>query len=170
MAESLRLAQGLAQVILDTHGEDVVALDVRGLSSLTDFFILCTAHSARQLEAIREHVERAITSAGHRVKHVEGGASSNPSSGGADDARQWLLMDCGDVVVHLMDLRARSFYRLEELWADAPNIRFQDDGAGPERLPRPDTSSGVGSPWLSGAQRRATKPGGGVTLPPRPAD
>jgi ribosome-associated protein len=106
-------------------------MDVRVLSSVTDFFVICTADSHRQFDAIKDHVEAKLAEAGGSVWHVEGAASpllrvakqrvgdTSPRTG---HEPQWLLMDCGDIVVHLLDQETRSFYRLEELWADAPRL------------------------------------------------
>ena len=94
-------------------------MDVRTLSDVTDFFVICTAGSHRQLSAIQDQIERALADQGAHVWHTEGTPAEAP---GAAPAPQWLLMDCGDVVVHLLDAFGRSLYRLEELWADAPRV------------------------------------------------
>ena len=104
-----------ARAALEKQAEEVVVLDLRSLSTVTDFFVIGTAGSSRQLDALREHIEAAVARRGRRVGHVEG-------AGTMPEALQWLLMDFGDFVVHLFDPRARSFYRLEDLWADAPRV------------------------------------------------
>ncbi len=112
-------AVAAAQAAMDKQAEDVVVMDLRALSSVTDFFVLCTAGSAPQIDALREHVTVVFDRLGSPIRHIEGdghGSSRSPS-----DPR-WVLLDGGDVVVHLLDPRARAFYRLEELWADAPRI------------------------------------------------
>lgn len=93
-------------------------MDLRELSTVADFFVLCAAASPRQLDAIREHVEEALTQHGAVVWHTEGSASAKGSS----DELRWVLMDFGAIVVHLMDPRTRAFYRLEDLWRDAPRL------------------------------------------------
>ena len=119
MIDSQRKALIAAQAALEKHAEGVVVLDLRALSSVTDFFVICTAGSAPQVTAIRDHVEHLLAQRGASVFHVEG-------VGGAPRAAvselRWTLMDCGDVVVHVMDERARDLYRLEDLWADAPRV------------------------------------------------
>ena len=110
-----------ARAALDKQAEDIVILDLRTLSTVTDFFILCTAGSAPQVNAISDSLDSVLSKHGCPVWHVEG----VPVSGRAAPlgaAAQWVLMDCGDVVVHLFDQRARAFYRLEDLWADAPRV------------------------------------------------
>lgn len=128
----------IAHAALEKQAEGVVVLDLRGLCSVTDFFIICTADNVRQLDAIREHVEATVDSEGHSVGHVEGPSSLSPTTGRFERERLWLLMDCGEVVVHLMDAHTRSYYRLEELWADAPRLPLLTGTAGSD-------PTGVGS-------------------------
>lgn len=111
-----------ARAALDKQAEHIVVMDVRALSSVTDFFVLCTAGSARQIEAIKEHVEDVLEQHGSPVWHTEGVATSSLGVSRAPSAPQWVLMDFGDFVVHLLDQPTRAFYRLEELWADAPRV------------------------------------------------
>ncbi len=99
-------AAGLA---LDRKAQDVVALDLRGVSSATDFFVLATGTSDIQVRAIAEHVIEELAREGFRPLHVEG----------LDRAR-WVLMDFVDFVVHVFHPLAREFYQLELLWGDAP--------------------------------------------------
>ena len=107
---------------LEKQAEAVAVLDLRTLSSVADFFVICTAGSARQIEALKDHIEAALAKSGWSVWHTEGTARSPGPSGVGEPAPQWVLMDCGDVVVHLLDQQARTFYRLEDLWADAPRL------------------------------------------------
>lgn len=100
-------------------------MDLRALSSVTDFFVVCTAGSARQITALKDHLEEVLSSQGCPVWHSEGTASPGPAGRVADDLH-WVLMDCGELVVHLLNQRARAFYRLEELWADAPRIQIEE--------------------------------------------
>jgi ribosome-associated protein len=111
-----------AQAARDKQAEQIVVMDLRGLSSVTDFFIVCTAGSARQIAALAEHIETVLTQQGGSVWHTEGITSASTPSRAFGEAPQWVLMDCGEVVVHLMDQSARDFYRLEDLWADAPRL------------------------------------------------
>lgn len=92
------------------HAESVVVLDLRGQTLVTDYFVLCTGTSRVQLRAITDGVAEAL--APHR---------SRPRREG-DEAAQWVLLDYGDVVVHVFGPEARAFYRLERLWADAPVV------------------------------------------------
>ena len=97
-------------------------MDVRTLSTVTDWFVVCTASSPPQMHALRDHIEEVLSSRGCAVWHTEGTINAQMSSTRFDQEPLWLLMDCGDIVVHVLDQRARVFYRLGELWADAPRI------------------------------------------------
>ena len=107
-----------AQAALEKQAEGVVVLDVRALSTVTDFFVICTAGSGRQIAALKDHIETVLQQQGASIWHTEGTGTFGEFS----SEPQWVLMDCGDLVVHLLDQQARVFYRLEDLWADAPRI------------------------------------------------
>ena len=122
--ESHATALLAARAALEKHAEDILVMDLRALSTVTDFFVICTARSAPQLTAIRDHIEATLSRQGGSVWHTEG-SPIPPGSASSFDEVQWVLMDCGEVVVHLLDPRARAFYRLEDLWADAPRIPLE---------------------------------------------
>lgn len=94
--------------------EDVLALDLRGISTVTDFFVVAAGRSDVQVRAIAEKVVRGLREEGRRPSHVEG------TRGG-----RWALADYGDMVVHVFHHETRDFYRLEELWGDAPTWRAE---------------------------------------------
>ena len=99
----------------------MVIMDLRGLSSVADFFLVCTAGNVRQLDAIKDHIEETLAKHGGAVWHTEGAPAGGPPKT-LPQTPQWVLMDCGDVVIHLLDQETRLFYRLEDLWADAPRV------------------------------------------------
>lgn len=98
-----------ADVALDKKAEDIVILDLRGISDVTDFFLIAHGNSDRQVEAIADAIERTLRNHKARPIHVEGRSPGD-----------WILMDYFDFVVHLFRAETREFYRLENLWADAP--------------------------------------------------
>jgi ribosome-associated protein len=102
-----------AELALDRKATDVTALDLRGVSSATDFFLLATGNSDIQVRAIAEHVLDGMKEEGVRPMHVEG-----------MDRARWILMDYVDLVVHVFHPSAREFYQLETLWGDAPTRQF----------------------------------------------
>jgi ribosome-associated protein len=108
-------AVAIAKAGLDKKAEDVTVLDVRGLTSYADYFVVMTADSERQASAIADHVEDTMKELGVSKVSVEG-----------YETGRWILVDYGDVVAHVMNKESRGFYDLEGLWADAP--RFQVEG------------------------------------------
>ena len=102
------MAQAIVDAAVDKKAEDVVLLDIRGLSPIADYFVICSGTTDRQVAAIAEAVETTSRSQGRPPRHVEG----KPDSG-------WVLLDCSDVIVHVFGPRERAYYQLERLWADA---------------------------------------------------
>ncbi len=99
----------------DDKAEDIVAIDLRGKSTIADYMVIATGRNSRQLAAMASHLDAKLTKAGVRRVSVEGA-----------DQGDWVLLDGGDVVVHLFRPEVRSFYALEKMWgAEMPN---------PERL------------------------------------
>ena len=151
-AESQSTALLAAQAALQKQAEDVVVMDLRALSTVADFFVICTGTSGRQIEALKDHIEAVLSQQGCRVWHVEGTSGPVGPSKAAPEF-QWILMDCGEIVVHFFDERSRSFYRLEQLWADAPRLPVEASIAphGTEELkartPAPPVEPHGQSPW-----------------------
>ena len=129
--DSQKAALIAARAALEKLAEDAVVMDLRSLSTVADYFVICTGNSARQLDAIKNHIEDALGEQSYQVWHSEGATTA---SDGPSDAPQWVLMDCGDFVVHLFDQKARSFYRLEDLWADAPRLSLGPSPSASTRL------------------------------------
>jgi len=109
-----------AELALERKANDVLALDLRGISSVTDFFLLATGRSDVQVRAVAERVIKGLREDGLRPGHVEGIRSG-----------RWILADYVDLVVHVFHPEARNFYGLEQLWGDAP--RWRPDDSLPER-------------------------------------
>jgi ribosome-associated protein len=96
---------------------DVVVLDLTRLGAFTDYFVLCTGYSARQVEAIRESVTEQLGRRGRPLRHAEGQSGA-----------EWVLLDYGDFVVHIFSERARLYYDLERLWRAARRTDIPDSG------------------------------------------
>ena len=107
-------AMAAARAGLDKKAEEVLLLDVRGLVSYADFFVVMSADSEPQAAAIADEVDRRLGALGAHKLGIEG-------RGGG----RWVLLDYGDVVTHVMAPETRQFYDLEGLWADAPRVRVE---------------------------------------------
>jgi ribosome-associated protein len=117
-AELLKLPAEIrraGELALDKKATDVMALDLRGLSSATDYFLLATGSSDTQVRAIAEYIVDELKKEGVRPAFVEG------MKGGST----WVLIDYVDFVVHVFHPTARGFYQLETLWGDAPAAVFE---------------------------------------------
>ncbi len=86
---------------------DIKVIDIHGVSVMADYFIISTASNPNQMQAMVDQVEETLEKAGHQIKHVEG-----------DRGSSWILMDFGDVIVHIFDEENRLFYDLERIWRD----------------------------------------------------
>lgn len=102
------LARRLAQLTLEKKASNVKIFDLRPLTNVTDFFVVCSAESDVQVKAISNHVIESMTMKSMKPWHVEG-----------LEQRQWVLLDFVDVVVHIFLPEVREFYGLERLWGDA---------------------------------------------------
>lgn len=109
-----------ARAAIDKKAENVKILDLTGISGFTDYFVICSGMSDRQVQAIADSVSHEVESRGSEVL----------SSEGYSDGR-WVLMDFGDVVVHVFLDALREYYDLENLWADAPRVKIPSEFYGP---------------------------------------
>ena len=104
-----------AQSALDKKAYDLVILEVSALTSVADYFILCTGRSDTQVRSICEAIQEALAAEGQKPLAVEGVSHG-----------QWILMDYGDVVVHIFYEDVREFYNLDGLWAQAPKCALPE--------------------------------------------
>ena len=109
--EPYEMAVVLARALDSKKGQDIKVLKTGDLTTLADYFVLCTATSSTQVKAMSDACEEAVEAHGERVHHIEG------HRGGT-----WLLMDFSSVVVHVFTDEARKFYDLERLWSDAQEV------------------------------------------------
>lgn len=109
------LAQICAQVALDSKAEDVVIIDVRGLTSFTDHFVIMSGRSTRHVQGLAETIESTL-----RSKRIKASSAEGLQDG------IWVLLDFDDVVVHIFYHEQRDFYDLEGLWHEAPQTKVVD--------------------------------------------
>ena len=109
-----RTAQRAARAGLDHRAAGMTVLDVHGVSSVADYFLVCSGTSTTHLRTIVDAIRQALKEEGVRPLHAEGGAESG-----------WMLLDYGDVLVHVFLEDTRAYYALERLWGDAPSIPIE---------------------------------------------
>ncbi len=107
------MAMKIAAFASDKKANDILLLNMEGLSPVTDYFVICSASNGMLVKAIADNIEDKMAEEGCFYTHKEG----------YQDAR-WILMDYGDVVAHIFLEEERDFYNLEQLWADAPSEAF----------------------------------------------
>ena len=111
---SLERACLCARVAVENKGRDVTVLDMRGITPLYDFTVLATGTSRRQLHTLAEEIDAALRAEGDTRLGIEG-----------YEASKWVVQDYGDVVVHIFNPDTREYYALEDLWADAPRVDWE---------------------------------------------
>ena len=127
-ARSLQLALAAARTAADNRGQDIVVLDLRELTDLFDYFVIATGTSRRQLHAMSEEIDHALEDdLGDRRLGIEG-----------YDESRWIVLDYGDVVIHLFDAETRRYYALEDLWGRGHASRAR------ARVRQPSTAIGRG--------------------------
>ena len=104
-----------ARAATDKKATDLVVLDLREVASFTEYFLICTGSSTRQVQAISNFVEEALLKSAKRPLHIEGYSSA-----------EWILLDYGDLIVHVFGQASRRFYDLERLWRDAPRVEVKE--------------------------------------------
>lgn len=120
LVESAAMAQLAAYVAGEKKAREVRILDIRSISSVADYFVICSGTSSTHIRAIADHVEEHLTKEqGLRLRHMEGYQNG-----------KWILLDFGDLVVHVMQEEDRSFYNLERLWGDAIEVDTKIPAAG----------------------------------------
>ena len=115
MTESQDFACLAARAASSKQGEDVLVLDVRDLITITDYFVIVSGASDRQVKTIADEVVLSLRGKGNKPVRVEGEAAS-----------RWILLDFVDFVVHVFHNEERDYYRLERLWIDAPRVEWED--------------------------------------------
>lgn len=113
MSNSLEAAQLCAEAADSKKAFDILILDLRRLTYITDYFVICSGSSTTQVSAISDWIGETLARTGVHPSHVEGQTEAN-----------WVLMDYGDVVVHIFDEQTRAYYALEKLWGDAVRTPF----------------------------------------------
>ena len=114
--EALDKALLATEIIMERKAVDPVLFEVASLTSIADYFLIASGNSSRQVQAIGRHLQRTMREKGHRAYGIEG-----------EGEGQWILMDYGDLIVHIFYKPVRNFYDLEGLWSEAPRIGLKTD-------------------------------------------
>ena len=115
---SEELSELVVEALEELKGNDIVRLDVRDLTTVTDYMVVASGTSNRHVKALADAVAEKAKKAGHRPTGIEG-----------EDGSEWVLLDLGDTLVHVMLPRVREFYNLEKLWSLSPSTeRAATDG------------------------------------------
>lgn len=115
LLDTIEIARKAATAASEKQASDVVLLDVREVCSFANYFVICSGESERQINAIHDEIEQTLKKEGIRPHHREGTLDSG-----------WMLLDFGDIIVHIFAPAERAFYRLDELWSQAvPVVRIQ---------------------------------------------
>lgn len=110
-----KLADVIASLIFEKKGFDVKLIEMKNVSNIADYFLICTADSTTQVKAIADNIDKKLRDEGIRLWHKEG-----------YQALKWVLLDYVDVVVHIFEKESRGYYNLERLWGDAPVRELED--------------------------------------------
>ena len=115
MNQSKEMARIAWNALSDKKGEDIKIIDITGISVLADYFIIANENSDSQVNALVDNVEEELHKAGYPLRQREGQASGS-----------WVLLDFGDIIVHVFDKENRLFYDLERIWKDGKDISAED--------------------------------------------
>ncbi len=111
IAAARELALQIADILTNTPAANTLLLEITAFSTVADFFLICSGENERQLRAIVDEISEELAKSGIRPLRSEG----TPQSG-------WIVLDFGEVVAHIFDAELRDFYKLEQLWAEAPRV------------------------------------------------
>lgn len=113
--QAKEMAKLALKALEDKKAEDITVIDISGISILADYFIIASGSNRSQIQALTDHVEELLGKNGSPVKQIEGYDTAN-----------WVLMDFGDVIIHIFDRENRLFYDLERIWRDGKQIEISE--------------------------------------------
>ncbi len=113
LLDSAQLARAAVNVASDKKASDIILLDIRDVTTFADYFVICSGNNTRQIQAIADAIDEELGKQGARVLHREGVTDTG-----------WLLLDLGDVIVHIFGAKEREYYHLERLWSEAKTVVY----------------------------------------------
>ncbi len=111
--EPAQLAKAAVDIASDKKASDVLLLDISDISTIADFFVICTGNNTRQIQAIGDALNDDLKKQGARLLYREGDADTG-----------WVLLDYGDIIIHVFAPKEREYYRLERLWSEAKTVVY----------------------------------------------
>ena len=115
MTREMEMAKLACKALDEKKGMDIKVIDIHEVSVLADYFVIASGSNENQVQAMTDNVEEVLGKAGYEPKQIEGGRNSN-----------WILMDYGDVIVHIFDEENRLFYDLERIWRDGKIVESDE--------------------------------------------
>jgi ribosome-associated protein len=112
---SEQLSHLIAELTLEKKADEIIIMDLREITSITDYFVICSGDSDIQVKAICDHIREQLEQKDIKIWHIEGYQALN-----------WVLIDLVDVVIHIFKPEVRDYYALERLWGDAKITRVED--------------------------------------------
>ncbi|HXR66586.1 MAG TPA: ribosome silencing factor [Ktedonobacteraceae bacterium] len=113
LLDSGQLARAAVDAASDKKASDVLLLDIREVTTFADYFVICSGSNRRQIQAIAEAIDEQLSSQGANLLHREGVAETG-----------WILLDFGDIIIHILGPKEREYYDLERLWSDAKTVVY----------------------------------------------
>jgi len=110
-----KLVEKITQLIFEKKGSEVKVIELKTVSAIADYFVLCSADSDTQVRAIADNIDKSLRDKGIKLWHKEG-----------TTALQWVLLDYVDIVIHVFQKDIRAYYNLEKLWGDVPIMDIED--------------------------------------------
>ena len=115
MEQAKKMVKTAYQALDEKKGEDIKIINLEGISVLADYFIIANGTNSSQVQALVDNVEEELHKAGYSLKQREGYSNGN-----------WVLLDFGDIIVHIFDRENRQFYNLERIWKDGHHVSVED--------------------------------------------
>ena len=113
LSDPAQLARAAVDAAYDKKASDIILLDIRSVTTIADYFVICNGNNSRQIRAIADAIDEQLSKQGAQLLHKEGDADTG-----------WVLLDFGDIIVHIFGPKEREYYRLERLWNEAKTVAY----------------------------------------------